>query len=95
MEKLEAKVLNLDFSTLKLPFKISDRDKSLVEAFKELAPLYWCLAEDYPAKVKLMLALNHWMNVPMALLDISKLVENKRLSSTLSKYINNLTSRIS
>ena len=95
MENLEAKVLNLDFSTLKLPSKISERDKSLVEAFKELAPLYWCLAEDYPAKVKLILALNHWMNVPMALLDMAKLVENKRLSSALSKYLNHLTSRFS
>ena len=95
MVNLETKVLNLDFSTLTLPSKISERDKSLVEAFKELAPLYWCLAEDYPAKVKLMLALNHWMNVPMALLDMTKLVENKRLSSALSKYLNHLTSRFS
>lgn len=62
-------------------------DDDIREVFSRLLPHYWSLSSALPTDIKLILYLNHWANVPAAVLDLSKMPKSTRLARELSRAI--------
>ena len=76
------------------PKNVPESDLVLMNTFNTLTPYYWCLSEDVPAKIKLICVINKWMNVPMALMDMSKQFTNTKLQRQAGKILNTIQSRL-
>ncbi len=95
MELLEHNYINLNFSTFKIPNNLSEEDNNLFSLYKKIAKYYWCLASEYPSEIKLILLINKWNNIPNAMMDITNLVNNKKLAKQLSIFLNRIQARSS
>lgn len=62
-------------------------DDDIREVFNRPLPHYWSLSNALPTDIKVILYLNHWVSVPMAVLDLSKMPKSKRLARELSRAI--------
>lgn len=62
-------------------------DDDIREVFNRLLPHYWSLSNALPTDIKVILYLNHWVSVPMAVLDLSKMPKSKCLARELSRAI--------
>jgi hypothetical protein len=76
------------------PKKCIESDLVLMNTFNSFIPYYWCLSADVPDKIKLTCLINQWMNVPMALMDMSKQFANTKLQRQAGKILITIQSRL-
>ena len=57
--------------TKEIQQRLEQEDKRFYDLFCELLPLYWKTQEEVPAKTRLILAINKWINCAMACQDIA------------------------
>lgn len=62
-------------------------DNAIQAMFHRLLPHYYALSGTLPSDVKLVLAVNRWPSISIALQDLAKMPKDKRLSRELSREL--------
>lgn len=93
METLIPKRIDISFDNIKPPKTLSNSDRWLWGGFRTIAPYYWCIGEDLPAFVQLILAINRWSSVFDGVNWIAKNVHSSRLSKVMQGVIHTIESR--
>lgn len=57
--------------TKEIAEKLEEKDKTLYDLFEQLLPLYWKKENEIPAKIRLILSINKWINCVHACNDIA------------------------